>query len=80
MHIVSDPSLHRPGYTYNEHGVGYLLDSEPEIVWKHVDGPLLYYRDGQMHWLTLWERLRCWLGLDDAKSIERKRRPDLPLI
>jgi hypothetical protein len=77
MHIVSDASLQRPGYRYNKHGIGFPVDAKPEIVWDHIDGPLLYFRDGQLHWLTLWERFRCWLGLDDAASIEAKRRPDL---
>ena len=77
MHIISDKSLERPDYIYNRHGIGYHRDSRPEINWKHIDGPLLYYRDGQLHWLTLWERFCCWLGLDDAESIELKRRPDL---
>lgn len=77
MHIVSSPELQRPGYVYNAHGIGYPASSRPEIVWKHIDGPLLHYRDGQLHWLTLWERLRCWLGLDDALSLEAKRRPEL---
>lgn len=77
MHIISDPSLRRPGYVYTENGIGYPETNRPGIVWNHIDGPLLYYRDGQLHWLTLWERLRCWLGLDDAFSLEAKRRPDL---
>lgn len=77
MHITSDPSLQRPGYIYNEHGMGYSADNRPWIMWKHIDGPLLHYRDGQLHWLTPWERFRCWLNLDDANSLEAKRRPDL---
>lgn len=80
MHIISDPSLRRHGYIYNSNGVGYRADAQPHIRWKHIDGPLLVYRDGQMHWLTLWERFRCWRGWDDAWSIERKRRPDLDLL
>lgn len=77
MHIISDKSLQRPGYVYNDSGIGYPETNRPSIRWDHIDGPLLHYRDGQMHWLTLWERLRCWWGLDDATSLERKRRPDL---
>lgn len=80
MHMVSHPSLHREGWIYNEHGIGYPADSQPHIVWGHIDGPLLYFRDGRLHWLTLWERFRCWLKLDDAYSIEAKRRPDLPAL
>lgn len=77
MHLASDPSLRRPGYIYNHHGVGFRADSRPSINWEHIDGPLLYYRDGQLHWLTWRERFRCWMGWDDADSIEAKRRPDL---
>ena len=77
MHIVSDQSLQRPGYVYNEHGVGYRENTLPWIQWKHIDGPLLYYSDGQLHWLTLWERLRFWIGRDNAESIQTRRRPDL---
>lgn len=77
MHIISDPSRQRRGYIYNSQGIGYPADARPVINWGHIDGPLLHYRDGQLHWLTLWERLRCYLRLDDAESIEARRRPDL---
>jgi hypothetical protein len=77
MHIVSHPSLQRADYRYNAHGIGYHKDARPYIKWEHIDGPLLVYSDGQMHWLTLWERFRCWLGKDDAESIQAKRRDDL---
>ena len=77
MHFVSNPSLQRPDYRYNEHSVGYHKDARPYIKPKHIDGPLLVYRDGQMHWLTLAERFRLWMGWEDAETIEAKRRPDL---
>lgn len=80
MHFVSDKSLQRPGYTYNAHGVGYPNDARPYIKAKHIDGPLLVYRDGQMHWLTWRERFRFWMGWEDAESIEAKRRPNLTTI
>ena len=79
MHIVSDKSLQRPGFIYNKYGVGYPQGGQPFINWKHIDGPLLYARDGQLHWLTLWERFCMWIGVDDIYSIERKRFPDIPL-
>jgi hypothetical protein len=78
MHIVSDPSLQRPGYRYNQYGVGYPVGARPWIMWGHIDGPLLHSRDGQLHWLTLWERLRCKLRLDDPVTLEAKHWPDLP--
>lgn len=72
MHIVSDKSLQRPNYVYSADGVGYPADAEPEIVWNHIDGPLLYCRNGALYWLTWRDRLRMWLGLDDIYSLERK--------
>lgn len=77
MYIVPDPSLQRPGYIYNSHGIGYPATNRPWIMWNHIDGPLLHFRDGQLHWLTFRERIRCWFNLDDAESLEAKRRPDL---
>lgn len=72
MHIVSDQSLQRPGYIYNERGVGYPADSEPYIKWKHIDGPLLVCRDGQMHWLTWRQRFSMWVGWRDIYDLERE--------
>ena len=58
-------------------GISFQPAPEPHIQWGHVDGPLLVFRDGQLHWLTLWERIAVWLGWANAISIERKRRPAL---
>jgi hypothetical protein len=49
MHIISDKSLKRPGYTYQRTPggafVGYPTDFRPATVnWKNVDGPLLYLK------------------------------------
>jgi hypothetical protein len=55
----------------------FPLNARPTIRPDHIDGPLLTFRDGQMHWLTLWERLLLALGLTDAQKLERKRRPNL---
>jgi len=44
------------------------------------DGPLLTFSDGQMHWLTPWERILLALGLTDAEGLQRKRRPILTQI
>ena len=62
------PANQRGSTPYHQRGP----DPEPNIHWKHIDGPLLVMRDGQMHWLTLWERLCCALGWHDARSLERK--------
>lgn len=77
MHFVSDKSLQRVGWVYNDRGIGWPETNRPEIVWNHIDGPLLHYRDGQLHWLTWVERFRCRMGWETAESIEAKRRPDL---
>lgn len=58
-------------------GVSFPIGSRPHIKRRHVDGPLLTFRDGQMHWLTLWERLLLALGLTDAERLELKLRPNL---
>lgn len=47
-------------------------DAEPWIMWGHIDGPLLHMRDGQIHWLTLWERLLYTFGCTDEFVLERK--------
>ena len=72
IHITSDKSLQRADYVYSKDGVGYHADTEPYINWKHIDGPLLYCRDGTMHWLTWRERFRVWIGRDDIYSLERR--------
>ncbi len=57
--------------------IGYPADAQPSINRRHIDGPLLYLRNGEMHWLTLWERLLLLLGKVDALALERKYRPHL---
>lgn len=58
-------------------GVDFPISARPSIVPNHIDGPLLTFRDGQMHWLTMWERILFALGLTDADKLERKLRPKL---
>lgn len=71
----------REGYKYapapGGGWIGWPKDSRPYINRKHVDGPLLYFSNGEMHWLTWRERLALWLGRTDADRLERKLRPDL---
>lgn len=74
VHIVSDKILQRPGYRYNENGVGCPIGIEPTIVWKHVDGPLLYTSDAGLHWLTLWERFQMFVGLTGLHALDRKHQ------
>lgn len=76
MHIVSDKSMKRAGYTYERSGdgwVGYQTNFRPaEINWKHVDGPLLYLTNGQLHWLTYWERIQLFFGWIDIHDLDIK--------
>lgn len=58
-------------------GVSFAISSRPHINRRHIDGPLLSFRDGQLHWLTLWERLLLVLGFTDAERLELKLRPNL---
>lgn len=58
-------------------GVSFPNDSRPGINPRHIDGPLLWFSDGQLHWLTLWERIQYALGFTDAEKLERKHRPNL---
>jgi hypothetical protein len=58
-------------------GTPLSISARPTINSNHIDGPLLTFRDGQMHWLTLWERLLLRLGLTNAEILERQRRPYL---
>jgi hypothetical protein len=79
MHIISDPSMKRHGYIYRHAAgglVGVPMDSQPCINWKHIDGPLLYTSDGQLHWLTWRERLRLSFGFADIHDIDFERRDD----
>lgn len=63
--------------TYRLNQTHDLHSSARPHIRRNIDGPLLVFRDGQMHWLTWRERMACWLGLTDADRLEKKRRPDL---
>lgn len=66
------------GHTFPDgSGIGWPAGGKPSIQPNHIDGPLLHFSDGQLHWLTLWERLLFALGRTDADKLERKRRPNL---
>jgi hypothetical protein len=43
------------------------------IGWlNHIDGPLLHLRNGQLHWLTIKERISLYFGFSDVYKLERK--------
>lgn len=56
--------------------VEFKADATPSITWKHIDGPMLVMRNGQVHWLTWRERFECWLGNENAFTLERKHAPE----
>lgn len=78
MRIISDKSLHRPGYISEPaHGGGFIeypAGIEPYINWKHIDGPLLYTSDCGLEWLSWRDRFLFMLGLADIHSLDRKYR------
>jgi hypothetical protein len=53
------------------------MNNNPGFVPHYIDGPMVYSSDGQMHWLTLWERIQWRLGLTDAEKLQPKLRPRL---
>lgn len=44
----------------------------PHLNTHHIDGPVVTFSDGQMHWLTLWERVLLLFGKIDAPMLQRK--------
>lgn len=58
-------------------GIEFNGYSAPGIVETHIDGPLLYFSDGQIHWLTIPERIQLWFGLTNAEKLQCKLRPRL---
>lgn len=59
---------------------GWPESSRPSIQPNHIDGPLAHFRNGELHWLTIWERILFAFGLVNAEAIERKYRPELQYI
>ena len=52
--------------------IQYPADSKPHIKWNHIDGPLLYCRDGTLHWLTTVERLWLRMGFTNINQLDEK--------
>lgn len=61
-------------------GVSFPANSKPSIKRRHIDGPLLTFSDGQMHFLGPWQRIQLALGFTDADKLQRKLRPNLTRI
>lgn len=49
----------------------------PTLIANHIDGPVIHFTDGQMHWLGFLDRIKLWLGFVDADQLQRKLRPRL---
>lgn len=48
------------------------FETPPYVQWNHVDGPLLHWR-GQVHWLTVLERILLFLGFTTVNIIAYER-------
>jgi hypothetical protein len=80
MLYASENAPKRPGYCYEPAPgggfIGYPQTARPHIR-ANIDGPLLVMRNGEMHYLTTWERILFRLGKTDALALEQKHRPHL---
>lgn len=52
--------------------IGWHESAMPHIQWNHIDGPLLHMRTGELHWLTVSERVAFFFKQTDAIELERK--------
>lgn len=72
---ASDNAPRRPDYEYEPAPgggfIGYPQNARPHIR-ANIDGPLLVMRTGELHYLTLWERVLLALGRTDTLALERK--------
>jgi hypothetical protein len=72
------PHPYRGDYVSVGKGVAVGLPlPKPSVIAGHIDGPLLIFSDGQMHWLSVSERVMVRLGLHNAASLQVKLRPNL---
>jgi hypothetical protein len=62
---------------YDADHLSFPMNARPRIHGSHIDGPLLVFSDGQIHWLTLRERIVLWLGLTNAEKLQEEHRPVL---
>ena len=46
--------------------------SLPYINMKHIDGPFIYMRNGNIKWLSIKDRLFILLNKTDAYKLEKK--------
>jgi hypothetical protein len=48
---------------------------EPHVMWTHIDGPLMTWA-GQLHWLTMRERIALWFGATTIEAVAQKQWPE----
>jgi hypothetical protein len=51
------------------------LISAPHINWKHIDGPLMTWA-GNLHWLTLMERISLFFDIRSIEDVAEKHWPN----
>jgi len=52
----------------------YEKGSLPYVQWNHIDGPLLHLRNGELYWLSWWDRIQLRLKWTDVYALESKYR------
>ena len=75
LYDISLPPKREGWETYAMGDCGYVSfpkESQPDIKWKHIDGPMLSCRDGTIHWLTYWERFCFFVGLINIEQLDAK--------
>ena len=61
-------------------GAQFERIAKPSFNMMHIDGPVITFSDGQMHWLTWRERIAVRLGWETAHSLQIKLRPKLTVM
>lgn len=46
--------------------------SLPYINMRHIDGPFIYMRNGNIKWLSIWDRVLLFFGFTDKYKLEDK--------
>lgn len=74
------PRDSRRGYVTDPYNARHSYEAgHLPAIHRKIDGPMLVCRNGEVMFLTLWERWLFWWGRTDALQLERKHRPLLEL-
>lgn len=58
---------------YRKYNKIRTTNGEPAYIqWDHVDGPLLHTNNGQLYWLSIWDRLKLKLKLTTIQKLSNK--------